>query len=256
VSLVTDTDLYLRGTNTLVASWEQYAREVCGAALVRSPGVAVGVFPNEPERSVYNNALFDRGLALADRVGAADVMESSYRQARITRFAAWVHETDAAMRGELERRRYTVTESTRAMGMTLDEIRLPRSDVFVTRADWSEHQRVGELPPGLLAAGDHASYHVLVARLAGENVATALAFDRDGDCGIYNVGTLEHARRRGLGTAVTVALLYDAIDRGCRTASLQSTPMAERVYTSMGFRDLGLILEYAPVQPAAVSSGS
>ena len=71
-----------------------------------------------------------------------------------------------------------------------------------------------------------------------------MAFDLGTDCGIYNVGTLEHARRRGLGTALTVAHLYDALDRGCRTASLQSTPMAERVYAAVGFRDLGRILEY------------
>jgi hypothetical protein len=47
-------------------------------------------------------------------------------------------------------------------------------------------------------------------------------------------------------TAVTAAQLYAARGRGCRTASLQSTPMAEGVYRSMGFRDLGRILEYAP----------
>src|SRR6516162_1483076 len=40
-----------------------------------------------------------------------------------------------------------------------------------------------------------------------------------------------------LGTALTVALLCDAVDRGCCTATLQSTPMAERVYASVGFRD-------------------
>lgn len=37
--------------------------------------------------------------------------------------------------------------------------------------------------------------------------------------------------------------------RGCRAASLQSTPMAERVYASAGFRDLGRILEYVPPAP-------
>ena len=80
-----------------------------------------------------------------------------------------------------------------------------------------------------------------------------MAFDLDGDCGIYNVGTLEHARRHGLGTALTLAHLYDAVDRGCVTASLQSTPMAERVYAAAGLRDLGRILEYAP--PAAADLG-
>jgi GNAT superfamily N-acetyltransferase len=255
VSLLTDTELYVRGASTLVASWEQYARETTGAAVVRSPGVAIGIFPKEPERSVYNNALFERHLTSAEREGAVNAMERAYRQADIMRFAAWVHETDSALRAELERRGYTTIESTRAMGMTLDAMRRPKPDVDVAGAGWSEHRRVGELPPGLLAAGEHASFHILVARLGGEDVATALAFDLDGDCGIYNVGTLEHARRRGLGAAITLAVLYDALDRGCHTASLQSTPMAERVYASVGFRDLGLIFEYAPPYSAAATSG-
>ena len=41
-------------------------------------------------------------------------------------------------------------------------------------------------------------------------------------------------------------LLHDALNRGCHTASLQSTAMAERVYAAVGFRDLGQILEYVP----------
>jgi predicted GNAT family acetyltransferase len=60
------------------------------------------------------------------------------------------------------------------------------------------------------------------------------------------VGTVEKARRRGLGTALTAAQAHDARARGCRTASLQSTEMAERVYAAVGFRDLGRILEYVP----------
>jgi predicted GNAT family acetyltransferase len=77
-----------------------------------------------------------------------------------------------------------------------------------------------------------------------------MAFDQGDDCGIYNVATLEHARGRGLGTALTALLAHDAIARGCRTASLQSTPMAERIYATVGFRDLGQILEYAPPKTA------
>jgi predicted GNAT family acetyltransferase len=63
---------------------------------------------------------------------------------------------------------------------------------------------------------------------------------------IVNVGTAERARRRGFGTALTVAQPYDARARGCTTVSLQSTPMAERVYAAAGFGDLGRILEYVP----------
>jgi predicted GNAT family acetyltransferase len=40
--------------------------------------------------------------------------------------------------------------------------------------------------------------------------------------------------------------VHDALARGCRTASVQSTKMAERIYAAVGFRDLGQILEYVP----------
>jgi predicted GNAT family acetyltransferase len=71
-----------------------------------------------------------------------------------------------------------------------------------------------------------------------------MAYDHAGDCGIYNVVTVPHARRRGLGTALTALLVHEARDRGCATASLQATEMAERVYASVGFCDLGRFLEY------------
>ena len=63
---------------------------------------------------------------------------------------------------------------------------------------------------------------------------------------MFNMSTIEAARRRGLGTALTARHVHDAVDRGCSTASLQSTAMAERVYAAVGFRDLGRFLEYVP----------
>jgi ribosomal protein S18 acetylase RimI-like enzyme len=95
---------------------------------------------------------------------------------------------------------------------------------------------------------DPSAFHVLVASLKGEPASTAIAFDLNGDCGIYNVGTLEPARRRGLASALTAIHLNDARARGCHSASLQSTAMAEGVYAAAGFRDLGRILEYVPEQ--------
>jgi GNAT superfamily N-acetyltransferase len=151
------------------------------------------VFPSEPERSVYNNALLARDLSATERASAVDAMKAAYDAAGVDRYAAWVHESDDGTRAELSGRGYTV-----------------------------------------------------VARLGGENLATAIAFDHDGDCGVFNMSTIETARRRGLGTALTARHVLDAAERGCSTASLQSTPMAERVYAAVGFRDLGRILEYGP----------
>jgi ribosomal protein S18 acetylase RimI-like enzyme len=237
---LTDTDLYRRGTATLLASWEAYARGARGASLVRLPGVAAAVFPCEPERAVYNNALLER----AD---AVDAMEAVYAGAGIASFAAWVHETDGPVRRALERRGYAVAESTRAMGMELGDLRVPRPEIDLAAPEWDEHLRIAGVPPGFLRDVDRDAFHVLVGRLDGPGVATAIAFDLDGDSGIYNVGTLEHARRRGLAAALTTLHLHDALDRGRRTASLQSTPMAERLYAAIGFRDLGRIVEYTPM---------
>ena len=122
---------------------------------------------------------------------------------------------------------------------------MPRPQIELRPARWAEYLRDGAacrrissrtptMPPSTCwSPGDD-----------GEIVAAALAFDFGGDCGIYNVGTVEKARRRGLGTALTALRVHDAAARGCRTASLQSTEMAERVYAAVGFRDLGRILEY------------
>ena len=241
---MTDADLYLRGCETLLASWEEYARGASGAIVRRLPGVAAAVFPNEPENAVYNNALLEPDLGVSERAEAIDAMEAAYGDAGVTRFAAWVHETDAAMCGDLLRRGYTVDTTTRAMGMTLDEIRLPRPDIDLGPAAWSEYLRSEGLSPDFLSNADHAALHVLVSRVDGGIVAAALAYDFAGDCGIYNVETVEWARRRGLGSALTTAQLYAGLARGCQTASLQSTPMAEGVYAAVGFRDLGRIVEY------------
>ena len=247
--VLSDADLYRRGAETLVASWEAYARGSHGAAVIRSPGVATAVFPNEPERGVYNNALLERDLGSSERANALDAMEAAYASAGVDRFAAWVHESDGAMRRELESRGYTLEESTRSMGMELSDLRLPEPELELAPPDWSaylDYLVAFGLPSGLLAGVDPGAFHVLIARLDGEDVATAIAFDLDADCGIYNVSTLEHARRRGLGTALTALHARAAAARGRRTASLQSTEMAERIYAAVGFRDLGRILEYVP----------
>jgi GNAT superfamily N-acetyltransferase len=243
---VTDEDLYGRSVATALACWQELARGATGAALHRLPGVAAAVFPHGPERTVYNNAILERHLTPAARVEALDAMEAAYADSGVELFAAWVHESDRAMQRAIEARGYSLSETTRAMGMTLDEIRLSRPVLTLGSLEWSDYVRVFGLPDGLLDGADHSAFRVVVARLGGEDVATALAFDWSGDCGIYNVLTLEHVRRRGLGAAVAALVGYEARDRGCRTATLQSTPMAERMYASVGFRDLGRILEYTP----------
>jgi GNAT superfamily N-acetyltransferase len=137
------------------------------------------------------------------------------------------------------------------MGLSLNSLpaMLPETEVGpLAWVDYLEYLRITGAPPGLLSGADPAAFHILAARFAGETAAAAIAFDHEGDCGVFNMFTLKPARRRGLGTALTVRHVHDAFERGCATASLQSSPMAERVYAAAGFRDLGRYLEYVPAQ--------
>lgn len=245
----TEAVLYRRTTATLLASWAEDARGSAGAELVLSDGFAAAVFPSEPERSIFNNALLDRGLGGAKRRRAIDGIRSVYAEAGIGRYAAWAHESDAPLRAELSGSGYRLEETTRVMAMSVDEIESQPIEVDLERFDWPRYLAyLGSegLPDGLLAGVDPEAYHVLGVQVAGQDVATAIGYDHDGDCGIFNMGTLEPFRRRGLATALLSRHLLDAAERGCSTASLQSTPIAQGVYRSVGFRDLGRFFEYVP----------
>ncbi len=249
MSPATDDDLYARGAATLLASWEAYARGTTHGALERLDGVVAAVFPSGPERTVYNNALFDRDLGAGERTAAIEAMEAAYAAAGVDHYAAWVHESDDGLRAELSAHGHTIAESTRAMGMSMDHTEVVLPEVEIEPLDWVEYLeylRMAGAPPGLLRGADPSAFHLLAARFAGETAAAAIAFDHEGDCGVFNMYTLEPARRRGLGTALTIRHVHDAVERGCATASLQSSPMAERVYAAAGFRDLGRFLEYVP----------
>jgi GNAT superfamily N-acetyltransferase len=242
----TDADLYQRGVETLFASWEVYARYASGASVQRLPGVTAAIFGCEPERGIYNNAVLARDLDPRLRAVALAAMQSAYAAAGVDRFAAWVHESDLSMRYDLEQRGYTLDTTTRAMGMPLDRFDMPEPKLDIRPLDWSDYLRIFDLPRGLLGRGNREDLQPVVAFVDDAPVSSALTFDVAGDCGIYNVGTLERARRCGLATALTAHVLGEARARGCQSASLQSTLMAERVYAAVGFRDFGRFLEYVP----------
>jgi GNAT superfamily N-acetyltransferase len=247
-----DAELYTRSGATLVASWGEYARGASGAALRLIRGAAVGVFPNEPERSIYNNALLDCQVDEVDREATLDALVDLYAKAGVDKYAVWVHESDPSTVAHLAARGFGVEESTRVMGMDLKELGPPVA-VEMAPPQWVEYVRILQLPSDYLRQVDPAVFHLAIGRLGGESVAAAMAFDHDTDCGIFNVTTLQHARRQGLATALTTMLLHQARSRGCSTASLQSTPTAESVYAAIGFRDLGEYLEHVPSRRAVPS---
>lgn len=236
---------YDRQVATLVASWRAYARHSDEARVEDVEGAAVGLFPSSPERGVYNNALLPRGLdgARAGEVVAA--VEDAYGEAGIESYAIWAHETESPTVAVLEARGLRFDSATRAMAMSLADLAVPRPEIELGDLDWDGY---GELAgvPGLLRGATAEEFHLRVARFDGRLVGSVIAYDHDGECGIYNLGTIPEARRRGIGTALTALQLHEARERGRTSASLQSTPIAERVYAALGFADLGRHLEYVP----------
>jgi ribosomal protein S18 acetylase RimI-like enzyme len=74
-----------------------------------------------------------------------------------------------------------------------------------------------------------------IALLDGEPVGIAMTMVSHGVAGIYWVGSLEQARGKGLGRAVTVAATNAGFDLGADVASLQASPMGKPIYLRLGY---------------------
>jgi GNAT superfamily N-acetyltransferase len=251
--MASSSELFDRSVATLVRSWAYLAAGSPGAKVIEADDAAIAVFVHSPDRKFLNNAVLARGLTGLG--GVLDEIERAYRDRGVERYAVWVHESEAAVAGGLEARGYEYDSSTRTMA-------IPIADFATADTSWldfhepslDEFWRVAGVE-GLAPDLDPTGAHFYVARSNGEPAATLMAFDHDGDCGIYMVGTVAAARRRGLATALSAHAVAAARERGCTTASLQSTAMAEGVYASVGFRDLGRFDEYVPAKPSLVVGG-
>lgn len=97
-----------------------------------------------------------------------------------------------------------------------------------------EAEWVGEVYRRLGEVGALRHY---LGRLDGEPVATSTLFLGAGVAGVYFVCTVERARRRGIGAAVTLAALREAWDLGYAVGVLGSSEMGYPVYRRLGFEE-------------------
>ena len=111
-----------------------------------------------------------------------------------------------------------------------------------------------------LGFGADQPYRRFLARLNGAPVATAALFLGAGVAGLYGVACVGPARRRGIGSAISLAALREARARGYRAAVLESSPSGFNVYSRLGFRECCRLRSYIwnPVRstygPAALNT--
>jgi len=239
----------LPGQETLLACWSALAQLSPGARLVASSLAVAAVFPSwEP----LNNAILQRANNDSDAADAASELRAVYDSVGVDGWALWIprHGVDLdapddlrAVEG-LERDTTTLVMKAR-LSPTL------RPHNSVVRASISAVGRIGIDP---VNAGDLGMPDE-VARLTGwamvqdgMAVCGAWTYLHDNDCGIFAVETVPEWRRRGLARALIEHALSDAWHRGARTATLQSTRMAQRLYESLGFESAGRYEEWTSEQ--------
>jgi hypothetical protein len=97
------------------------------------------------------------------------------------------------------------------------------------------------------AALERDEFRILVGTDEKGPTSCSLAIRTEREFGIYAVGTVERARRRGYGTAMTWAAIAAGRQAwGLSTAVLQSSEMGFGVYSKMGFVDVCRYVTYEP----------
>jgi GNAT superfamily N-acetyltransferase len=89
------------------------------------------------------------------------------------------------------------------------------------------------LHPTVLLTDDDLRF--FLARVDGRAVGCGM-LARSGDvAGVYTVGVVDGSRQRGIGTAVTRAVLRAGREAGCAVGALQASELGDRIYERMGF---------------------
>jgi ribosomal protein S18 acetylase RimI-like enzyme len=97
---------------------------------------------------------------------------------------------------------------------------------------------------------EDATWVRFVGSVDGRPVASSGLLLHAGVAGLFNVATLPAARRRGYGTAMTLAALGHARSLGYEVAILGTSDLGRGVYEGLGFHDVcksrGYVLEVSP----------
>jgi ribosomal protein S18 acetylase RimI-like enzyme len=126
---------------------------------------------------------------------------------------------------------------------TPDEVHDYGAVVAAANDDPGERERAGLLFHDTTILAPHIA--AFVAYLDGGPVSCAMTLVSHGVAGVFYVATVESARRRGLGDALTRIAARAGFALGARAAWLGASEMGADLYRRIGFSDLGTtVIEY------------
>jgi ribosomal protein S18 acetylase RimI-like enzyme len=137
---------------------------------------------------------------------------------------------------------------TTTLVMELTLAKAPSRPEGFVRTSVAAATRAGDEPVPAVQLPDPDDSHLDAWVMVRDGLAVAGAWSviEGTDCGIYAVGTVPEWRRRGVARDLTRGVLGDAILRGARTATLQSTRIGVPLYRSLGFEPVGRYDEWVP----------
>ncbi len=240
-----DRELFDRLHGSLRRFYRLLGDEAGPNELVELHSVTACIARRAPERSVCNGVVYDGHEQLA---AVIDQLAESYAKAGVRAWTVWTPEDDGPTADLLASRGHALDAKPAAMALELDafEDESPRPGDFRVEPG-ADPALVGRLNDDAYGYRDFEQVldgllpevgHWYVADLDGEPCASTMAFDSEGDCGIFFVATLPEARGRGIAGALMSRALRDAKNRGCTTSSLQATRMGEPIYERLGYRTL------------------
>jgi GNAT superfamily N-acetyltransferase len=236
-----------------------------GGRVVEQHGMLFAVGSTDFPVGYSNSAIrIDRALSASDAVEAADVFFARRRRG----YTLVVHaesETDlveqASVRGQkpLSDSPFMTIEHvpTERPGEAIDlrvvrDIATARDLIRVNREAYAElgmptaeTDALFRIPRRLLEPHIHA----VVAYLEGRPVSTALCLATDRAAGVYWVGTIAEARKRGVGERCTQAVTQVAFERGAHVVALEASRLGFSIYERMGFRTVGNVQWYVTPPP-------
>ena len=105
---------------------------------------------------------------------------------------------------------------------------------------------LGTACPDLL---DRPECAVYVGYADGAPVVSGMGWRTGRTIGVYSIATIESARRRGYGAAMTARVVADGVAAGCDVGALQASEMGRQIYERLGFRTVVRYTAYNDAGP-------